>query len=117
MNRVFVVITLALLLLLSAWSGAEEKADMAILFVGMPDTERTAEFMSFLGEHFREVGFTASETFVPERADPYDVVVFDYMWGFKKVPDLPLDYDRASVLIASGGGLFNKELKLKIDWL
>ena len=83
----------------------------------------TAEFMAFLGKYFTKVGQAPFSQFEPKMADGYDVVIFDAepkptpnSIGMPPRPNLPRDYDRATVLIG-GAVMVTLPLQTKIDWL
>jgi hypothetical protein len=101
-----------------------EKTKIRVLYAGVPEDPRTAEFVAFLEKHFVLVGTTSYSAFTPKDADGYDVVVFDAepkpstnAIGLPPSPHLPLDFDRASVLVGGAGVLATMPLKLKLDWL
>jgi hypothetical protein len=113
----FLVLTIAMAFVALGNCQALAQEDISVLFVGNPEGPRMADFTSFLEKYFSKVGALAAKDFTPDAANGFDVVIFDYKLKDPKMPDLPLNYDKASVLISSGGALFNRELKLKIDWL
>ena len=91
---------------------------------GRPGDARTTEFVAFLGQHFVKVGEASYSAFEPKMADEYDVVLFDAARekttntiGLPPRPKLPLDYDRASVLIGGAGVMAVMPLQSKLDWL
>jgi hypothetical protein len=101
------------------------KIGLRVLYAGRPGDARTAEFVAFLGQHFAKVGEVSYSDFEPKMADGYDVVVFDAAskrmtpnsLGLPKRPNLPPDYDRASVLIGGAGVMAVMPLQPKLDWL
>ena len=118
----------ALLLAITACASpaAQEpsKIPLRVLYAGVPEDARTAEFLDFLREHFTTVGSTPYTGFKPAQADDYDVVIFDAeaklsanTIGLPTPPNLPLDYDRASVLVSGAGVAAAYSLQLKLDWL
>jgi len=105
-------------------AGANEKINVRVLYAGVLDDPRTTEFVGFLEQHFVSVGRTSYSDFTPKDADGYDVVVFDAepkptinTIGLPRAPNLPSDYDRASILVGGAGVLATMPLKLKLDWL
>lgn len=103
-------------------SGA--KISLRVLYAGVPAAPRTTEFVAFLEKHFAKVGQAPYSQFTPKMAEGYDVVIFDAeakptdsSIGLPKAPKLPMDYDRATVLVAGAGVMAVLPLKTKIDWL
>jgi hypothetical protein len=99
------------------------KINLRVLYAGVPGDARTAEFMAFLGKYFTKVGQAPFSQFEPKMADGYDVVIFDAepkptpnSIGMPPRPNLPRDYDRATVLIG-GAVMVTLPLQTKIDWL
>jgi hypothetical protein len=102
------------------------KIPLKVLYAGVPDSTRTKDFVSFLESQFTKVGTAPYTEFSPKLADGFDVVVFDAgakpnrkddEIGLPKPPNLPRDFDRATVLIGGAGTNIALSLKLKIDWL
>jgi len=56
---------------------AEGKIPLKILYVGLPDTERQKDFVSFLSENFTEVKTAGLDTFTEEQTKNSDVVILD----------------------------------------
>jgi hypothetical protein len=109
---------------LPAISQGDAKIKLRVLYAGVPGDARTVEFVAFLEKHFTKVGQASYSQFQPKMADGYDVVLFDAEpkptpghIGLPSSPNLPEDYDRASVLIAGAGVLAVRQLQTKIDWL
>lgn len=106
-----------------AAANGQAKLPLKILYAGIEKDDRTPGIMDFLKEHFERVGFAPFTEFKPEMADGYNVVIFNAPMPrgrnvpMPRAPKLPKDFNRASVLIASGGANVARELNLKIDWL
>ncbi|MBV8879459.1 MAG: hypothetical protein JO332_05830 [Planctomycetaceae bacterium] len=101
-----------------------EKINLKILYAGVLGDARTTEFVSFLKHHFVTVGETSYSDFKPDAADRYDVVIFDaeakvnpQSIGLPSAPQVPPDFERASVLVGGAGVLAAFPLRLKLDWL
>ena len=125
---------LTVLAALSQPALAAEKINLKVLYAGNPDSPRTKDFVSFLGQHFARVGETSYETFKADEAKGYDVVIFDWTSIYPrdkdgkiapkstslnspKTPGLSPDFDRPAVLIGAAGGSLAGQFRLKIDWL
>lgn len=102
----------------------QEVLPQRVLYAGTPDCERSRQFLALLGEHFAAVEFTDYSGFAPQRAEGFDVVVLDAhvrpterSIGLPLRPELPDDYDRATVLIGAGGVNVAESFESKLDWL
>ena len=104
-----------------------------MLYAGNPGSAREKDFVSFLGEHFQEVGTAHYSKFTEADAEGYDVVLFDWTSIYPRdedgkikekfdrlnsptPPKLSEDFDRPSILIGAAGGFLAQPLHLKIDW-
>ncbi len=62
-------------------AGAQEVSkpiDLAVLYLGAPDTERALAFKGFLASHFRRVTIADRVSWDRKLADKVDVVVLDW---------------------------------------
>ncbi len=94
---------------------AGAKSALRILYVGNPESERTKDYVSFLGEHFAQVKTGDLASFKPEQTTGSDVVILDYDgrgFGEPRV-EIPTDYSRATVTVGVRGGMISSSLKLK----
>jgi hypothetical protein len=128
-HKPFIQITVGLALALgyasSADAQAAKKIDLKVLYAGEEEKHpRTQDYMNFLKQHFTTVGYAPYTEFKPEMADAYQVVVFDAFAdqtrggiGLPRAPELPQDFNRASVLVAGAGVNVARKMNLKFDWL
>jgi hypothetical protein len=120
-------------LLLAAWTGsapAQEKPrkiELGVLYAGVVDAPRTADFKEFLGEHFTKFGTVALESLDQKAAAGYDVVIVDSPTPYRdgaaegfempKAPTLDLDFTRPTILMGAAGGRTLGPLSIKLGWL
>lgn len=121
---------------------AREKSDLRILLVshdpkavqppfsGMEDerslalyAERAELFGELFGEHFENVKVVYGGQYEPSMSDDADVTVFDARPNKLEIPGaegrnyLPLDFDRATLMISENSPLIGEALGSKMDWL
>jgi hypothetical protein len=109
MPRILIAIFLAAALPLSSSAGEpERKVNLAVLYLGNPDTPRGRAYADFLGKHFRKVEIAERKGFDPKRAEPFDVVVLD--WSQNERPEKPMSplgpkntWGKPTVLLGSAG--------------
>jgi len=96
-----------------------EKIAIRILYAGLPNTDRTKEFVDFLGTHFQQVETTDYNTFTGEQAEGFDVAIVDYDGTDTRAPRLKLSrqYTRATVAIGAPGAFLCSGLSLKTGYL
>jgi hypothetical protein len=103
---------------------AEEKIDLAVLYAGVKDDPRTAEFTEFLSKTFTRVTAIDLGTLTAGTAGAADVVIVDApspckeggKFEFPKEPALGTDYAKPTILMGDAGGVVlntNPKLKLK----
>ncbi|MFI5402264.1 MAG: hypothetical protein ACHQ1G_04955 [Planctomycetota bacterium] len=118
--------TILLAALLAMPALAEEKIDLAVLYAGVKDDPRTAEFTEFLSKTFARVTAIDLGALNAATADAADVVIVDspspYKEGgkfeFPKAPELGTDYAKPTILMgAAGGVVLNTNRTLKLNWL
>ena len=107
-------------------SASKSRQELAVLYAGVLQTERTTCWMQFLDEHFKKADAIALETLSTTMAADYDVVLVDAPSPFQgerdfkmpKAPQLDDGYTTPTILIgAAGGALINsKKGQLKLDW-
>lgn len=101
-----------------------EKIPLSILYVGLPDTDRTRDFTTFLSEHFAEVKYADFYVFKEEQTQGSDVIILDkdgIQWGsdggkplYEK--QLSSSYDRPTVLIGIPGAFWAYDMLLKTGY-
>ena len=106
----------------AAGAAPTEKITMKILYVGVPETARQRDFVSFLSERFTEVRSTDVTKFEEQQAKGYDVVLLDKdgeEWGSKDI-DFPLSkihfsegYSCATISLGIPGAFFASKMDLK----
>ena len=101
--------------------GFEQPVDLKVLYAGDAKSERTADFRSFLEQHFATVGISDYLALKAADTKGYDVVILDWPdlpprneKGFQR-PALERDYDRPTVLIGSGALGLSRHLELKVN--
>lgn len=115
-------------LLAAPWALAEDgkKIELSVLYAGMKDDPRTAEFTEFLSRTFTRVEAIELEALSTEAARGADVVIVDspspYKAGEKfempRAPALGTDYTKPTILMgAAGGQVLNQRQTLKLNWL
>lgn len=110
---------------LSQAPASTPKIDLRVLYAGSAEGPRTADFVQFLRTQFAVVGTAVYAEFTPAQADAFDVVILDVEMhpkensiGIGKQPQLPKDYNRATVLVNGPGVIVaDRQLEAKIDWL
>ena len=102
-----------------AQAPAAEKLALRILYVGHAGSEREADFVAFLRQHFRQVSTGNLASFDAKQAVDADVILFDYDGdGFKAPqPKLAATYARPTVTIGVAGGLWASRQRLKTGYL
>ncbi len=96
-----------------------EKIDLRILYAGLPNTERSKDFVEFLTKHFNEVESTDYNTFVENKTAGFDVTIIDYDGQDTRapLPSISREYSRATVTIGSPGADLGNRLSLKTGYL
>lgn len=100
---------------------AENKISLRILYVGMPDTDRQKDFVSFLSNHFTQVKSVDVMSFKEEQAAGSDVVILDkdgIQWGSRGGNPLsnlrlPKSYNRATLALGIPGAFLYDRMGLK----
>ena len=95
------------------------KIKLRILCTTSPKEGRTADFTSFLSQHFIKVETTDYESFREDLATDFDVVIIDY--GATRpgtpVPQLSPSYSRATITFGVAGSMVCGRLNLKPGYL
>jgi hypothetical protein len=100
------VFVLLVLLSSSAHTGAGEKSDLRVLYVGTPSSPRGQAYSKFLATHFRHAEVAERAKFDPARAKAFDVVLLDWSQDDRdsKLPLGPKDaWAKPTVLLGSAG--------------
>jgi hypothetical protein len=110
----------------AALAEPQEKIELRVLYAGVKDDPRTAEFVAFLGETFAKAEAIALEELSAVSARAFDVVVVDSPSPYKgerkfempRAPALGDDYRKPTILLgAAGGAVLNANRTLKLNWL
>jgi hypothetical protein len=113
---------------------ADDPIALKVLYAGNPGSDRSKDFMTFLGKSFAKVGSTDYRTFKKDDADGYDVVILDWTSIYPRnehgqikqgssgldsptPPKLPTTFVRPTILIGAAGGYATMRSHLKINWL
>lgn len=96
-----------------------EKIELRILYAGLPDTERSKDFVEFLAKHFKQVETTDYNTFTEDKTNGFDVTIIDYDGQNTRapVPSISRQYSRAIVTVGSPGAKLGNRLSLKTGYL
>lgn len=121
----FAVLPLTLGLLTAQEPAPEHKLELKVLYAGVPDHARTAEWREFLGAAVEKVGIADVAKLDEEDAEDFDVVIvdapppFDASGAFKpgKIAKLPADWSRPTVALGYAAGMVFRERNIKLDWL
>lgn len=109
------------------------KSPLRVLYAGKPESDREADFVAFLTERFATVKTGDYEKFVPEDAEEFDVVIFDWPsiyprdeqgkidWKDEtmhqpKPPAIDGKFARPAILIGGAGGGLSHQLHTAINW-
>ncbi len=87
---------------------ASGKIPLRVLYVGLPDTERQNDFVTFLGEHFTQVDTADYNAFKEEQTKDCDVAIFDkdgLEWAALDIRVSP-QYSRATVSLSVPGAFW-----------
>jgi hypothetical protein len=96
-----------------------EKIELRILYAGLPNTERSKDFVEFLAKHFSQVETTDYNAFTEDKTNGFDVTIIDYDGKDTRapVPSISRQYSRATVTIGSPGADLCSRLSLKTGYL
>lgn len=105
--------------------GTSVKHDLRILYVGLPDTERQKDFVSFLSRNFTEVKTADLYAFKEEQTKDSDVVILDkdgIQWGSrggKPLTDLKVSnqYSRSTISLGIPGAFWTDRMRLKTGYM
>ena len=93
-----------------------DKIDIKVLFAGDPETERTKDFLAFLGRHFSQVRFADIEKHSNEGSAGHDVIILDSANYRTKTHGLSRDDGRPTILVGTFGGMLGSRWKLRTNW-
>ena len=96
-----------------------EKIDLSILYAGLPNTDRTKDFVDFLKTYFRQVETTDYNTFTGSHTTDFDVAIIDHDGLDTRAPrpNISRQYARATVTIGVPGAFICSQLSLKTGYL
>ncbi len=96
-----------------------EKIDLRILYAGLPNTERSKDFVDFLTKHFKEVETTDYNTFTESKTAGFDVTIIDYDGQDTRapLPSISREYSRATITVGSPGAKLGNRFSLKTGYL
>lgn len=125
MKKFLVYLILPLAILAAQAEGAEEiqtasyKSELKILYAGLPNTDRTKDFMDFLSKYFSKVEFTNYSTFNEKKTTGFDVIILDYDGTTfnPPIPQISLSYCRSTVTMGVPGAFICSRLSLKTSYL
>ncbi len=119
------LLTIALLLLTFFEAGSlsaalpEGKINLQVLYVGLPDTDRTKSFKSLLEEHFTKVAIADYNTFQESQTAGADVVILDKDGVEWKELNISLsdEYSKPTITIGTPGAFWCHHKNLKIRYM
>jgi hypothetical protein len=121
----WVAVAWAAVLVLASHGWSADRIDLKVLYAGDPKSDRTADFRSFLEQHFAAVGLADYLSLRQAETEGYDVIILDWpglpprVEGPKglvfRTPALGFDYDRPTILIGGGTCGVGRSQQLKLD--
>jgi hypothetical protein len=101
------------------------KIGLEVLYAGVPDAPRTAEWKEFLSKTFSGVGAVDLETMTVSDAKDFDVVIVDSpspigsdrSFKLPKPAGITLELTKPTILVGAAGGAVLNELQIKLQWL
>jgi len=101
------------------------KIPLRILYVGLPDTERQKDFVSFLSVNFTQVKTAGLDTFTEEQTKDSDVIILDkdgIQWGSRggsPLRDLQVSaqYSRPTLSLGIPGAFWADRMRLKTGYM
>ncbi len=96
-----------------------EKIKLRILYAGLPNTERSKDFVEFLARHFKQVETTDYNSFTEDKTNGFDVTIIDYDGQDTRapLPSISREYSRATITVGSPGAKLGNRLSLKTGYL
>ena len=103
----------------------DEEIPLRILYVGMPDTERQKDFVTFLSQNFTEVKTADLYTFREEQTKDCDVAILDkdgIQWGSEGGRPLmnfkvSKQYSRPTLSLGIPGAFWTDRMRLKTGYM
>ena len=95
------------------------KIPLRVLYVGLPDTERQKDFVTFLGKHFTRVETADYNTFKEEQTKDCDVAILDKDGLEWKPLDINVSgqYCRATVSLGVPGAFWVRKVSQKMGYM
>lgn len=100
-------------------SGSPDKIPLRVLYVGLPDTERQKDFVSFLSGHFEQVDTADYGAFTEEQTQDCDVAIFDKDGLEWKSLDINVSggYSRATVSLGVPGAFWIRRVSSRMGYM
>jgi len=100
-------------------AGTAGKIDLRILYAGLPNTDRSKDFVDFLTKHFEYVETADYNTFTGDETAGFDVAIVDYdgVEFRAPLPNISRQYARATVTMGVPGAFICSRLSLKTGYL
>jgi predicted small lipoprotein YifL len=103
----------------------DDKIRLRILYVGLPDTERQKDFVSFLSGNFIEVKTADLYTFKEEQTKDSDVIILDkdgIQWGSRggnplRDLEVSVQYSRPTLSLGIPGAFWTDRMRLKTGYM
>jgi hypothetical protein len=103
----------------------DDKIRLRILYVGLPNTERQEDFVSFLSRNFTEVKTADLYTFKEEQTKDSDVIILDkdgIQWGSRggnplRDLEVSVQYSRATLSLGIPGAFWTDRMRLKTGYM
>ena len=98
---------------------SSEKVDLRILYAGLPNTDRSKDFVDFLTKYFQQVETTDYNTFRGSHTADFDVAIIDHDGADTRAPrpNISRQYARATVTVGVPGAFICSQLSLKTGYL
>lgn len=95
------------------------KIGLRILYAGLPNTDRSKDFVNFLKKYFQQVETTDYNTFTGSHTAEFDVAIIDHDGADTKAPrsKVSRQYARATVTVGVPGAFLCSKLSLKTGYL
>ena len=96
-----------------------EKINLRVLYAGVPNSDRAADFVDFLAKHFKEVETADYNAFKEGQSTDFDVTILDYDGVNTRAPrpNISRDYSRATITVGVPGADICSSLSLKTGYL
>ena len=103
----------------------DDKIRLRILYVGLPNTERQKDFVSFLFRNFIEVKTADLYTFKEEQTKDSDVIILDkdgIQWGSRggnplRDLEVSVQYSRPTLSLGIPGAFWTDRMRLKTGYM